>query len=244
MGRQIGLCFAVSSVCSLDSEQQELLKKVYQSLEIEKSRGGIQFFNDPSLQRSIETAPTVGSPLMINSSLLTEPTGIAASFETITGYVLYGLLQHQKTSLSPQELWNFSSNVFSNFRESSATNAFSVRGTILRLHRLQVMNTQDSSFIYDGLLLEDQLKTVDLLSETKLSTLCPAGSDFSVKVKSQSPGAKYGDLTVPILWSCDAENWGQAVIYFHITVDSDGLILLPIESEVRGLVKPITFIGG
>lgn len=244
MGRQIRLCFAVSSVCSFNNEQKDLLKKVLLSLESEQSVGGVQFFNDPTLKRTVETSAFVGAPLLINSSLLTESTGVAASFEKITGYVLFGLLQHQKHNLSTEELWNFSLGVFANFRESSSTNSFLVYGAPLHLHHLQVLNTQDSSLIYDGLLLEDGEKTVDLLAQAHLAAFCPKGSTFSVKIKGQNPGPRIGDLTVPILWSCDSKNWGKAIIYYHVTVDNKDLIVMPINSDVRGVVKPLTVVIG
>lgn len=241
MGRQIRLCFAVSSVCSLDAEKKQILEQVLTSLE--RERGGVQFFNDPTLARTVETSAQVGTPLFINSSILTESTGIAATFEKITGYVLYGLLQHHKSNMTASELWHFSENVFSNFRESNSTSNINVGGWHFQLHHMQVVNIQDSGLVYDGLLLEDAVKTVDLLAETDLASLCPNKSNFYVKIKSQNPGPGSGYLTVPVSWSCDSENWGEAIIYFRMDIDKNAEIILPIPNTIRGLVKPFPGTG-
>jgi hypothetical protein len=242
MGRQIRLCFTVASVCSLTTEQKKLLEQVLTSLE--RERGGVQFFNDSTLVRTVETAPQVGSPVLINSNLLTESTGIAATFEKITGYVLYGLLQHQKSDMSPSELWQLSVNVFSNFRESNFTSNINIGGFYHQLHHMQVLNIQDSSLIYDGLLVEDSVKTVDLLAETDLMSLCPNKSNFYAKIKSLNPGPSNGDLTVLVSWSCDSENWGEAILYFSMSINRDYEINLPIPNAIRGLVRPFPVIGG
>jgi hypothetical protein len=238
MSRQITLCLSIPVACQVTEAEKTLLVKVLRSIEIENKSGGLQFFNDPSLRETVRTNPFIGAPLFINSSLLTSPTGIAYGFDKISGYVLFGLLLHQNTGLSKNDLWSFSTRVFSQLRESIASVSFSVQTSVLRLHHMQVFSLQGQSVIFNGLLIEDNLKTYDLISATKLHEFCRSNETFSVQIKGKSAGPRSGDLIVPILWSCNAKDWGQAALYFHINLNIDGNVVWPPESSVGSVIRP------
>ncbi len=243
MGRHIRLCFSLPGVCSINNTERAVLEQVLNSLKGEFFLGSpLRFFNDETLQRTVETGNFVRSPILINSSLLTEETGISVRYEKIAGFVLYGLLKHQKTILNDAALMGLSSAVFANFREISLTNDFSVSGFSLRLHRMQVFSAKDESLVYDGLLLEDQEKTVDLFAQIEANKLCKDPADFSFRIKKQDSGASGGQLAVRFAWTCDSQNWGEATAYFQVEVTSDffnHLIIVPVNGVIRGIVRPL-----
>jgi hypothetical protein len=238
MSSQIHICLALSTVCKLTDEQKGRLIRLDKVLAIETSQGGLQFFNDPTLRRTVETQPRVGAPISLNSNLLTYRTGASETLGKISSYVLFGLLQHQAGSASSAELWGLAEIVFASFQENILTNAYNIGTNRILLHRLRFSELKTSRFIYESLLIEDQVKTYDLILTSGLDQMCPASSvAFSTKILSMSPGAT-GELNLQVGWSCDSKNWGKAAIYYHFNIDSRGQIVLPLQKSIRGVIKP------
>ena len=239
MGRQIQTCFAVPALCLMNDAQKNLLVRVLQALPSELRAGGIQFFNDPSLVRTVQTEDRVGAVISLNSSLLTSEDGIARSFEQISGYVLYGLLLHQTTQVTP-DLFPFSASLFSGLQESLSTLPLTVEGFNLSLHQMQILNSQDSSVILEGVLLEDPANTYDLISDSDLAAYCPTPQDLATRVKGFRPGSQSTDISVQVDWSCDGKNWGQADLLYHLHVNNQGVLAEEPHAIIRGLIKPET----
>jgi hypothetical protein len=237
MGSQIHICLALKTICKLTEVQRSLLDRVAKSLPSEDREAGLKFFNDPSLRRTVETEPRVGATIFLNSNILTKGTGVAETFSKISSFVLFALLRHQTGSAPSEELWELAQLVFAGFQENIITTAYNIDTHRILLHRLRFFETQSRRFLFESLLIEDEVKTYDLILTSGLSDLCPRGSDFATKIVSMSPGGR-GELNLQVGWSCDSKSWGQASIFYHFRIDGRGLIVLPLQKTVRGVVRP------
>lgn len=237
MGRQIQLCLALSQICNLSLQERTLFQQVAKSLPEEQRLTGLKFFDDPSLVRTVETEGQVGAPISINSYLLTDESGIAASYQKISGYILYGLLKHQAAQNTG--LWDLALSSMAGFHEELLSTRLSMGVYNPPLvHHLLVSSSYDSEVIFESMLIEDVGSTHDLISNSDLAHICPGQQTPKVKIRNFGQGNSTDSLSVHTQWSCDGVSWGEAILNFQFQLDRDEHIILPIETSTRGLVKP------
>ena len=239
MDRHLMLCLNLGRICPLREEQAALLQKVLRSFPEEKRSGGVQFFDDPSGKRTVEVSKQVGTPLFLNSALLTTPQGLASPMETVASYVLWGLLRHQQDETAGLDLWKLAQTVFENLRENDLSQTFWLEGFSYKIHDLKILSRQNGSLVTEYLLVEDVEKTYDLIAFSGLGTQCKQGA-LVVKSVNDVSGTNRGDHSAQLQWSCDGKSWGQAVLFYKIRLDNQGKLLLPISISIRGLIKPST----
>lgn len=238
MDQHLRLCLPPASLCGLTSDETLFVQKILPSFPDERLYGGIDFFNDPQMTRTVETKNQIGDKISINSALLSEPGGLSRSLQSIGTWILWGVFRHHQIEAAHIDLLPLAKRIYSYFAEDVSTQKIGSYPNYLLLHRLNIHLNKTQNFFQERLIIEDKTASYDLLSDQKVRNFCgkQQSPQFQIEKITSVQGGTL--LIVQLSWSCNGTSWGSALLSYKLIMDSDSVLQYPIPIEIRGVTNP------